>query len=305
MIHEIFTTLFQVIVPLSLPVVAGALLFRYKQVEIAPFLTLVLYYLTPVLIFERLMKADVSYHDVYVTLAYSLLSLLFLWAVSNGIGKLFQLSSSDTAGLTLISAFTNSVNYGIPLILLAFGQAGLDKATVYIVLQMVIVNTIGIYFAARSHFRIKEAIKSVFSLPAIYASLFALLLRSLQIQLPEPVDTGVSMISAAYSPIVLAILGMQMINVKTSSIKKHVTFWAGMGIRMIFAPIISLFCLFLLKIDGILHSVLFVLSCMPVAVNAGILAQKFHASPQIVTKTILWTTLLSFIFLPIIIVWVH
>lgn len=285
----------------------GALLFRYKQVEIAPFLTLVLYYLTPVLIFERLMKADVSYHDVYVTLAYSLLSLLFLWAVSNGFGKLFKLSSSDTAGLTLISAFTNSVNYGIPLILLAFGQAGLDKATVYIVLQMVIVNTIGIYFAARSHFRIKEAIKSVFSLPAIYASLLALLLRSFQIHLPEPIDTGVSMISAAYSPIVLAILGMQMMNVKTSSIKnkERVTFWTGMGIRMIIAPIISLLCLFLLKIDGILHSVLFVLSCMPVAVNAGILAQKFHASPQIVTKTILWTTLLSFIFLPIIIVWVH
>lgn len=211
----------------------GALLFRYKQVEIAPFLTLVLYYLTLVFIFERLMKADVSYHDVYLTLAYSLLSLLFLWAVSNGFGKLFKLSSSDTASLTLISAFTNSVNYGIPLILLAFGQAGLDKATVYIVLQMVIVNTIGIYFAARSHFRIKEAIKSVFSLPAIYASLLALLLRSFQIHLPEPIDTGVSMISAAYSPIVLAILGMQMKNVKTSSIKnkEQVTFWTGMGIR--------------------------------------------------------------------------
>lgn len=162
MIQELFTTLFHVIVPLSLPVIAGVLLDRYKQIDIGPLVTLVLYYLTPVLIFERLMKADVSYHDVYLTLAYSLLSLLFLWAVSNGFGKLFKLSSSDTAGLTLISAFTNSVNYGIPLILLAFGQAGLDKATVYIVLQMVIVNTIGIYFAARSHFRIKAAIKSVF-----------------------------------------------------------------------------------------------------------------------------------------------
>lgn len=304
MIQELFSTLIHVIVPLSLPVIAGALLRRYKQLDIAPFLTLVLYYLTPAIIFDTLMKADVSYKDVYLTLVYSLLSLFLLWGVANIFGKMLRLSSSDTAGLTLISAFTNSVNYGIPLILLAFGQAGLDKATVYIVLQMIIINTIGIYFAARSHFNMKNAIKSVFSLPAIYATLFALILRLFHIPLPSSIDTGVSMIAAAYSPIVLAILGMQMMNVKYETVtnKGQITFWTGMGIRMFIAPFISLLCLFLLGINGILHAVLFVLACMPVAVNAGILAQKFNASPHIVTKCILWTTLLSFIFLPFIIV---
>ena len=52
MIQNLFSTLFQVIVPLSLPVLAGALLSRFKQLEIKPLLTLVLYYLTPVLIFQ-------------------------------------------------------------------------------------------------------------------------------------------------------------------------------------------------------------------------------------------------------------
>ena len=132
MIQNLFSTLFQVIVPLSLPVLAGALLSRFKQLEIKPLLTLVLYYLTPVLIFNTLIEAEVSHQDIYLTLAYSLLSLLLLWAIANGFGKLFKLPSSDIAGLTLISAFTNSVNYGIPLILLAFGQIGLDKASVYI-----------------------------------------------------------------------------------------------------------------------------------------------------------------------------
>ena len=71
MIHNLFSTLFQVIVPLSLPVLAGALLSRFKQLEIKPLLTLVLYYLTPVLIFHTLMKAEVSHQDIYLTLAYS------------------------------------------------------------------------------------------------------------------------------------------------------------------------------------------------------------------------------------------
>jgi malate permease and related proteins len=307
MIQNLFSTLFQVIVPLSLPVLAGALLSRFKQLEIKPLLTLVLYYLTPVLIFNTLMKAEVSHQDIYSTLAFSLLSLLLLWAIANGFGKLFKLPASDIAGLTLISAFTNSVNYGIPLILLAFGQIGLDKASVYIVLQMIIVNTVGIYFAARSHFNMKNAIKSVFSLPAIYAALLALLFRILHISLPSGIDSGVTMIAEAYSPVVLAILGAQMMNVQTEKLDRTIkitqtTFWTGMGIRFIIAPLIALFCLDLLNIEGISHSVLLVLACMPVAVNAGILAQKFNASPKIVTKCILWTTLLSFFVLPFIIV---
>ena len=116
-------------------------------------------------------------------------------------------------------------------------------------------------------------IKSVFSLPAIYAALLALLFRILHLSLPNGIESGVSMIAEAYSPVVLAILGVQMMNVKTEKLDRttQTTFWTGMGIRLIVAPLIALFCLNLLNIDGILHSVLLVLACMPVAVNAGIL----------------------------------
>ena len=304
MIKEILATLFNVIVPLVLPVISGVLLSRFKKLEIRPVLNFVLYYFTPFLIFDTLMKAEVSSKDVYLTIAYSLLSLILLWAVSNLLGKVFRLASNEIAGLTLISAFTNSVNYGIPLILLAFGQRGLEKASIYIVLQMIMMNTLGVYFAARSHFTVKNAVKSVFSLPAIYAAMLAILFRAFHLSLPEGVFTGVSMISDAYPPIVLAILGAQIANVRTGSANRTVqtTFWIGLGIRLLIGPLISLFCLYLLGIDGIMFTVLFVLACMPVAINAGILAEKFDASPKVLTQTILWTTLLSFIVLPVLIV---
>ncbi|KKI90724.1 permease [Bacillus sp. SA1-12] len=304
MIQEILSTLFNVIVPLVIPVISGVFLTKFKKLEIRPILNFVLYFFTPFLIFDTLMEAEVSGEDVYLTLAYSLLSLLLLWAASNLFGKLFKLPSNDIAGLTLISAFTNSVNYGIPLILLAFGQSGLEKASIFIVLQMIMMNTLGVYFAARSHFTVKNALKSVFSLPAIYAAMLAILFRAFHLSLPEGVFTGVSMIADAYPPIVLAILGAQIANVRTGSTDKNIqiTFWIGMGIRLFIGPLISLFCLYLLDIDGIMFSVLFVLACMPVAINAGILAEKFDASPKVLTQTILWTTLLSFIVLPVLIV---
>ncbi|GGF93203.1 hypothetical protein GCM10010912_42750 [Paenibacillus albidus] len=152
MIQSVLSTLYEVIVPLSIPVIAGALLGRFKNLDTKPLLVLYLYFLSPAIILDTLASADISFDDVYKTLAFSLINLLFLWALANGLGRILKLAPPEAAGLTLVSTFTNSVNYGLPLVLLAFGQLGLDKASVYVIGQMVIVNTIGVYFAARSQF---------------------------------------------------------------------------------------------------------------------------------------------------------
>lgn len=227
MIQIVLSTLLSVIVPLSIPVIAGFLLGKFMKLETKPLSTLYLYFLSPAMILDTLLKAQLSWHDVAQTAAFSILNLLLLWGIAQLAGKIFRLSTPETAGLTLISTLTNSANYGLPLILLAFGQLGLDKASVYVVIQMIMVNTIGVYFAARSEFSVQSAVKSVFSLPAIYAALLAMGLRLLDWHLPLGIQSGVSMIAAAYSPVVLAILGTQMAYVRIfkleSSIKKPAT----------------------------------------------------------------------------------
>lgn len=307
MIQSVLSTLYQVIVPLSIPVIVGALLGRFKNLDTKPLLTLYLYFLTPAIILNTLATAEISMDDIYKTLAFSLLNLCFLWAIANIIGKLLKLGSSEISGLTLVSTFTNSVNYGLPLVLLAFGQLGLDKASVYVIGQMIIVNTVGVYFAARSQFSVKNAVKSVFSLPAIYAAILALFLKTFELHLPSEVATGVSMVAGGYSPVVLAILGAQMVKVRAmpSERKGQSVFWTGMIIRLILAPLVAYLGLSILHIDGILFSVLLILASMPVAVNAVVLAERFNASPELVSKCILWTTLASFLVLPILIVLVR
>lgn len=210
------------------------------------------------------------------------MNLLFLWLVSVVLGRLLKLAPPEAAGLTLISTFTNSVNYGLPLVLLAFGQLGLDKASVYVIVQMVIVNTIGVYFAARSQFNVKSAVKSVFALPAVYAALLALLLRALGLQLPQELASGVSMVAGAYSPVVLAILGAQMVRVQAGHTERNVqlAFWTGLSVRLLLSPLIALLVLLLLNISGTLFSVLLVLASMPVAVNSVVLAERFGSSPH-------------------------
>ncbi|AIQ21135.1 permease [Paenibacillus sp. FSL H7-0357] len=304
MIESVLSTLFKVIVPLSIPVIAGALLGRFKNLDTKPLLTLYLYFLSPAIILDTLATAEISFDDVYKTLSFSLLNLFLLWGLANVLGRILKLAPAEAAGLTLVSTFTNSVNYGLPLVLLAFGQLGLDKASVYVIGQMVIVNTIGVYFAARSQFSVRSAVKSVFSLPAIYAAILALMLRALGLHMPDELASGVAMVAGAYSPVVLAILGAQMVKVKAAQTERNVqlAFWTGITVRLLLAPLLAALVLLLLNITGTLFSVLLILASMPVAVNSVVLAERFSSSPSLVSRCIVWTTLASFLVLPVLIV---
>lgn len=295
--------LVQVFVPLAFPVVAGILLKRFKSLDTKPLSVLALYLLSPSIIFTTLLDAQVSAEDIGITVSFSFINLLTMWGVSVLLGRLLRLGDSEKSGLTLVASFTNCVNYGLPLVLLAFGQAGLDKAAVYIVLQIIIVNTIGVFFAARSHFSAKKAGLAVLKLPALYVAALAGLLRLSGTALPESFATGVDLLASAYSPVVLVILGAQMASRAGGEWEPRLqrAFQAGLALRLAIAPLLSWLTLTLLGADRLLLGVLLVLASMPTAVNAVILAEQFNASPKFVSRCILWTTIASFAVLPVLI----
>lgn len=116
------------------------------------------------------------------------------------------------------------------------------------------------------------------------------------------------MVSGAYSSVALFILGAQMVSVNAGSSGRAVytaasqkAFYAGMALRLVLSPLASALLLLIIGIHGTLFNVILILSSMPAAVNAVILAEQFDAAPKIVTRCILWTTLASFLVLPLLI----
>ncbi|WP_172252668.1 AEC family transporter [Saccharibacillus deserti] len=305
MLLSVLATMYHVFLPLSFPVIAGLLLRRFRGLDTKPLSVLSLYLLSPAIIFTTLLNARVSANDVGITIAFSLINLLAMWAAAALLGRLLRLEDSEKAGLTLVASFTNCVNYGLPLVLLAFGQAGLDKAAVYVVMQIIIVNTIGVFFAARSQFSVKKAGQAMLKLPALYVAALAGLLRLTGTELTDVVQTGVNLLADAYSPVVLVILGAQMIGAAHGEWQPNLrrAFQAGLALRLLAAPLLSWLILILLGAEPLLLGVLLVLASMPTAVNAVILAEQFGASPKFVSRCILWTTLASFLMLPLLLAW--
>lgn len=305
MLVALFATFYHVFVPLAFPVLAGIALRRFKGLDTKPLSLLSLYLLSPAILFTTLTNARVTAEDVGITVAFSFINLLAMWGAALLLGRLLKLGDAERSGLTLVASFTNCVNYGLPLVLLAFGQAGLDKAAVYVVLQILIVNTVGVFFAARSQFSARRAGIAVLKLPALYVAALAVLLRVIEVTLPPPMWTGVNLLADAYSPVVLVILGAQMIGAAPGEWQPNLqkAFRAGLALRLAVAPLLSWLILLLLGAEPLLLGVLLVLASMPTAVNAVILAEQFGASPKFVSRCILWTTLASFLVLPLLLVW--
>ena len=102
----------------------------------------------------------------------------------------------------------------------------------------------------------------------------------------------------------LTVLGAQMVKVgrPDAAAAQRSAGWAGIAVRLAAAPVAAYIALIVLGITGTLFSVLFILASMPVAVNAVVLAERFDAAPGLVSRCIMWTTLASFVVLPVLLV---
>lgn len=107
-----------------------------------------LYLMSPFLAFETFYQNKVSMDYVYLSifvvgLCLSLVLCVFI------LSRIYGYSNETYCAMILSSAFMNNGNYGTPVVLLVFGAAGLDIAIVLMVLQQLVMSTIGMYYAAK------------------------------------------------------------------------------------------------------------------------------------------------------------
>lgn len=106
------------------------------------------YLMTPLLSFSVFYETTFTIDYLYMTL-YALTLVLSIVAIVYIIGFFRGYSVRKTCGMILSSAFMNNGNYGTPLVLFVFGEPGLHYAVILMVIQQLIMVTIGVYYAAK------------------------------------------------------------------------------------------------------------------------------------------------------------
>jgi predicted permease len=292
-----FSILMNSILPAYLVVGCGFLLERTLHLDKRTLSRLAIYFLTPALVFTSLMNTEVSPLQMgSILLAVALVTFAMI-GLALGVGRLLRWPSREVDGLVLSVAFINAGNLGLSVALFAFGEAGLELATIYYVGTNLAVNTLGAFFAARGNGGARKALFKLLRLPGLYAFVLAILLRIMHWQPPALLMKPVELASRATVPIMLIMLGVQLAQTRIAARIKDVSL--AVGLRLVGGALAGFAVAPLLGLGGLARDVVIMQSATPTAVNSSMMAIEFDADPDFVSCAILASTLLSSITLAI------
>ncbi len=289
----------EVMLPLALLAVAGALVGRSAGVPVVPLSVLVYHLLSPALVFDTLVGADIDGDlvprvvAVVVGVSVGCAALGVIYALVRGQAR------AEAAATVLCLAVVNTGNLGLPVARLAFGEIGLAVAVVAYVAGSVVTNTFGIVIASMADGRrLRSALVAPLKVPPLWAAAAAIVVRETGLEPGPWLAEGVAMLAAAAIPMMLVVLGMQASAQRPTS-GELLEVLVPVGLRLVAGPLIAWGIGTLVGLSGVALATMVVLGGMPSAVIATIIATRFDARPALVARTVGVSTMLSLVTLTV------
>src|SRR2546427_10977774 len=188
-----------------------------------------------------------------------------------------RLNRAELSGFLLVVIFSNGGNYGLPVVLFAFGNDALAQASVYFVTSSMLTYTVGVFLAAAGKRSVPRALAGIAKIPAIYGVVAAIVVLLTGISIPLMAQRPIQLLADAAIPIMILVLGMQL---ERATIPERVPLVAAaVAMSLVAAPLVALGLTWLLGISGPARQAGVVLASMPTAVITTILALEFDAAP--------------------------
>ena len=283
-----FLTLANIVLPVFLIIAVGALYAKRFKPDISWINKLNMDVFIPALIFSVLSSSDfqlVNYwHLVIGTSVVVVGSGLILWPLVK------PLNVSAKTFLPPMM-FNNTGNMGIPLLLLAFGEAALPAAITVFITVTLLHFTLGLYILNSN-----TKFSSLFKIPILVASVVGLLASHFNLQLPSALATPVEMLGQISIPLMLFALGVRLLDVNFKDMKLGVVGAiacpvSGMLLAYLIAPFLTL--------PDQQWGILLVVAALPPAVLNFMLAEQYQQEPQRVASIVLAGNFASLVFIPL------
>ncbi|BAK74471.1 AEC family transporter [Arcobacter sp. L] len=299
---NLFFILLGKISPLYLNIAIGYVLSRYFKVKRDLIAFLLIYILGPVVIFFATLSIEINLQLLFLPL----FVFFFGSSIAFYILKRYKKDWNDASINTL--AFTcgtgNTGYFGIPLAMILLSP---ESANIFIfatLASLLYENTTGFYVTAKGTFTARQSIMKVIKLPLLYAFIAGVSLNIVGVRTPDFLIPYFENLKWAYGILGMMMLGMGMkgFNLKEDLDKKYLKvayfykfiFWPG-----VILAIIIIDRNFIGFLNEEIYKVLFLFSVVPLAGNTVTLAVLLKARPEKASFTVLLSTLISVLYIPI------
>lgn len=281
------------VVPLSVMIALGVILFRAFRLDIKTLSKLNFYLFSPAVIFKMIYESAISIAFLLQVLLFFFVFIAVLFAVTEAVVRLRGYAVGMRTAMRNSVLFYNSANYAIPLNQLVFvgDPTTLSIQIIITMMQSLLPNTYGIYSINAHKSELKETLKQIATLPVIYIIPLAFVLRGLHVGIPEPVYLPIQYIANGFFATALVTLGVQLGSMKWQLKLSDVAI--SNVLRLCAGPLIGYAVVLLLGIHGSMAQAL-VLSCaVPTSLSSVLLAVEFDNEPEFASQAVFASTVFS------------
>jgi predicted permease len=279
------------ILPIFVIAGIGFLLAKFFDTSVKTLSRVVFNALVPCLSFSLLVASRMNQLDFGRMAAFVVLTLVAMGVIARVIAIPLRLERPAMIAFLLTVMLSNGGNYGMPVVMFAFGRDALSHATVYFIVSSATTYTVGVFLASTGRRSIKHALTGIARVPAIYGVAAAALVIATGVTLPLAITRPVDMLGNAALPMMILVLGMQLERATVPD-RPGVVATASV-LSLVVAPLVALGLVKMLGMTDGARQAAVLQASMPTAVVTTILALEFDLNSSLVTGTVFATTLLS------------
>ena len=300
----LFFILLLKIFPLYVNILLGYVSTRYLNITREAIANLLIYILGPIVVFSATISVKIDMAILFLPIFFYLLSSVIAFLLL----YLYQNSWNDPSGniLAFSGATGNTGYFGIPLAVIFFPPYLADIYIFIVLSSLLYESTTGFYVTAKGNFTIKQSLQKIMKLPLIYAFIIGIIFNLMGISIPEELVTYTAQFKGAYGILGMMLIGMGLVGLKLKKGSdldfKFISIL--FMLKFLFWPLIVLAVIYADKtifmfLNEDLYKVMFLFSIVPLAGNTVTLAVLLNAKPEKASFTVLLSTIVSIIFIPI------
>ena len=265
---------------------------------------LVFMVLTPALLFRTMSTVHVEQLDFKPVVAY-FVAAIGLFVLLLVLGK----ATARSAVLALAATFSNTVAIGVPLIGLAYGEAGMVTLLTVISLHALVLLTLATIVlelavarqaaqaASISNTRgawrrpVLDALRNGILHPVPLPILVGLLFAQTGLAMPAVLDRPLQLLGNAMGPMSLVLVGVTLANAR---IGQHLRAALALSaLKNLLLPALVAVAGLLFGLHGLPLTILVVTASLPIGANVFMFSQRYQVAQELVTASVAVSTALG------------
>ena len=258
---------------------------------------LAFYVLGPAFVLDVFADAELDGSVVFRLLIAAWAAMLVGGLLGFGLSKTAKFSRARTGSAITTSAYGNVGNAGLAISAFALGDDAIPIAAVLMIVINITGIVLGVILASAQEGGVGSAFVRGFSAPMTIAAGVAVVMNLASLEFPTAIDRSIEISGAALIPVMLVTLGIQMAGDVTP--KLEIDLGIVVATKLVAVPLIAALVGTILGLEGDAFGVLVIQSAMPPAVFCAVVALEFDMEPERTTRTVLGTTLVALLTIPV------